>query len=495
MMAGERTLLDELDGEAEEFAEAVDREHYLNGSGQKDELELTAIFARHERLFARETIARLEHADRDDERFPELRRLAIEGYLDAAANEITEYISGRETKDTVEWAGEQVPYRSVAPMVRNEPDAERRHALERKLVEATSAQNGLRERRWDMLYAKARELGYATYRAMAEDVGRLDVGGLAALVRGFLRETEERYRAQLVTHLRATGIDPAHAEKSDIAYLFRAPEFDRYFAAERLVDVYTRSMSALGLDGEARQRITLDIEKRPTKSPRAFCAAPRIPDEVYLVISPQGGEYDYGAMFHEGGHAQHFAHAARELPFALRGLGDNSVTEGFAFVLEHILAIPSWLERELGFDEASVARYLEAQRFNRLYMFRRYAAKLIYEVELHASDNVRGHQRRYADLLTAATGVRYAPEDYLFDVDDAYYCARYLRAWIFDAQLRGMLRERWGEGWYARREAGAKLVELWSYGQRYTAPELLAREGLGGLDARALAAEVMGDAR
>jgi hypothetical protein len=123
-------------------------------------------------------------------------------------------------------------------------------------------------------------------------------------------------------------------------------------------------------------------------------------------------------------------------------------------------------------------------------MFRRYSARLLFEAELHASADVRGHQKRYADLLTAATGVRYAPEDYLFDVDDAFYCARYLRAWIFDAQLRGMLRDRWGEAWFRERAAGAKLVELWAQGQRYTAPELLAREGLGGLDAAALLAEL-----
>ncbi len=411
-MAG-TSLLDEFDREAEQFAEAVDREHYLNGSGQKEELELQPIFDRHARLFSRDTIDALARSDAADERFAELRRLAVEGYLDAAANALTEEISARETKDEIAWDGEHAPYRSVAPMIRNEPDAFRRHALERKLVEATAAQNPLRERRWDVLYAKAHELGYPTYRAMVEDVGRLDIESLAKTASAFLRETERHYRTQLARRLHAIGVEPAHAEKSDIAFLFREPEFDRYFAADSLVDVYTRTMAGLGLTDGAQQHIILDIEKRPTKSPRAFCSAPRIPDEVYLVISPQGGEYDYGAMFHEGGHSQHFAHADASLPFALRGLGDNSVTEGFAFVLEHIMAIPGWLEQYLFLHEP--ARYLEMQRFNRLYMFRRYAAKLIYESELHASPNVRGHQKRYADLLTAATGARYSPEDYLFE--------------------------------------------------------------------------------
>ncbi len=481
-------LLDELDTEAEAFSESIEREQYLNGSGQKDDLNLQTIYETHARLFSPDTIAAFERADRSDERYPELRRLSVEGYLDAAANHLTEEIALRETRDAVEWDGATVPYRSAAPMVRNEPDPARRHALERRLVEATSAQNPLRERRWDVLHAKARDLGYDSYRALVEDVGRLDVAGLAATVRDFLRDTEAHYRTELARRLRAIGVDPAHAEKSDLAFLFREPEFDRWFPAASLVDVYKDTMRGLGLTGEAQRRITLDVENRPTKSPRAFCSALRIPDEIYLVISPQGGEYDYGAMFHEGGHSQHFAHADPSLPFALRGLGDNSVTEGFAFVLEHIMAIPSWLERCLGFRDH--AAYRAAQRFNRLYMFRRYAAKLLFEAELHNRADVRGRQKRYADLLTAATGARYAPEDYLFDVDDAYYCARYLRAWIFDAQLRALLRDRFGDDWFAKPAAGAKLIELWSHGQRYDAPGLLRREGLVGLDASAIAAEL-----
>ncbi|HWQ28343.1 MAG TPA: hypothetical protein VNN12_04915, partial [Dehalococcoidia bacterium] len=49
-----------------------------------------------------------------------------------------------------------------------------------------------------------------------------------------------------------------------------------------------------------------DTEPRPRKSPRAFCSAIRVPDEVILVINPHGGHDDYRALFHEAGHAEHF---------------------------------------------------------------------------------------------------------------------------------------------------------------------------------------------
>ena len=78
--------------------------------------------------------------------------------------------------------------------------------------------------------------------------------------------------------------------------------------------------------------MTFDIESRPNKSPRAFCAPVRVPGEVYLVIAPVGGRDDYATLFHEGGHTEHSASVAPELPFEFRCLGDNSISETYAFL-------------------------------------------------------------------------------------------------------------------------------------------------------------------
>ena len=49
----------------------------------------------------------------------------------------------------------------------------------------------------------------------------------------------------------------------------------------------------------------------------------------------------------------------------------------------------------------------------------------------------------------------------------------YLRSWAFEAQLRDFLRSEFGNDWFARREAGDLLRELWALGQGPTAEELL----------------------
>jgi hypothetical protein len=481
-------LLDWLDREAEAFSGATTREYYLNRAGLKDDLALAPIFERHADLFRRETVDRVLGAETDDPRYAHLREFAVDGYLEQAAKELTEQVAARETADTVEWEGEQLPYRAVQQRVMNEPDAWRRHELDLRRLDVTAAQNELRQRRWDLLYGQTRDLGFASYVTLCDQLGSLGLDRLRETMERFLWETDKSYRDRLEQELRAIGVDPALAERSDLLYLFRAPQFDDAFPRERMLPALEATLQGLGVDVAKQPNVHVDAEERPRKSPRAFCAPVEIPGEIYLVISPHGGHDDYRALFHEAGHAQHFAHIQADQPFAFRGLGDNSVTEGFAFVLEHLLYSVEWLRGHLGMEESGT--YLSLVRFHKLHFLRRYAAKLLYELELHANGDIRGFGKRYADLLTAHVGVRYSPEDYLSDLDDGFYCARYLRAWTFDAQLRAVFVRRWGEAWFADADAGAALRELWSLGQRHPADELVRRLGEPGLDISALAAEV-----
>jgi hypothetical protein len=484
-------LFDRLDAEAEAFSNATTREYYLNYAGHKDDLAIAAIFERHAGLFRRETVDQVLAAGSQDERAANLREFVVHGYLDQSAKELTEQIAGRETADMVQWEGEQLPYRAVQPRVTNEPDADRRHELDRRRLEVTSSHNDLRQQRWDALYAQARDLGFATYVALCEGVGRLGLERLRATMERFLWDTEEPYRDRLERELRELGVTPGLAERSDLLRLFRSPQFDDAFPRDRMLPALDATLRDLGVDVDHQPNVHLDTEERPKKSPRAFCAPAEIPGEIYLVISPQGGHDDYRALFHEGGHTQHFAHIAADQPFAFRGLGDNSVTEGFAFVLEHLLYSRAWLARYLQMTEPDA--YLSMAHFHKLYFLRRYAAKLLYELELHASGDPRAYGKRYADLLTAHVGVRYSPEDYLSDLDDGFYCARYLRAWTFDAQLRASFVRRWGEEWFAHPEGGAALRELWSHGQRDSAEELLKQLGQRELDVGPLVAELQLD--
>ncbi|MCI0849816.1 MAG: hypothetical protein J4N26_02555 [Chloroflexi bacterium] len=485
-----KQFFDWLDTEAETFSAGTTREYYLNSAGHKEDLALAPIFRRHRVLFQRATVDRALTTKSRDSRAPHLREFVVQGYLEQAVKRLTEDIAGRETGDAIRWDGDDVPYRSVQQLVTNEPDADRRHALDQLRLEVTAAQNPLRRKRWAMLYKKTRELGFKSYVALSEELGGLGLEWLRETMEQFLWRTEGAYRVRLQRELRGIGADPALAERSDLLRLFRSPQFDRAFSQKRMLPSLEATLADLGVDAADQPNVHLDTEDRPRKSPRAFCAPVDIPGEIYLVISPHGGHDDYRALFHEAGHTQHFAHMRRRQPFAFRGLGDNSVTEGFAFVLEHVLYSAPWLRRHLGLRSSTT--YLSMAYFHKLYFLRRYGAKLLYELELHSAGDPDSFGKRYADLLTAHVGVRHSPEDYLFDLDDGFYCARYLRAWIFEAQVRAVFVRRWGDEWFSNRKAGEALRELWSYGQRYSAEELLRRLGEPGLDIGPLAEELAG---
>jgi hypothetical protein len=141
-------------------------------------------------------------------------------------------------------------------------------------------------------------------------------------------------------------------------------------------------------------------------------------------------------------------------------------------LIEHLTIDPVWLERRLDFPRPY--EYAAEGATQLLWLLRRYCAKLLYEVELHAAGDVTSMRPRYVELLSEALKVAPSDTDYLADVDEGFYASQYLRAWAFEAQLRSYLREKFGNAWFTRRDAGSLLRELWSEGQKPTADEILA---------------------
>src|SRR4029453_11078576 len=109
---------------------------------------------------------------------------------------------------------------------------------------------------------------------------------------------------------------------------------------------------------------------------------------------------DWRALFHEAGHTEHFAHTSRELPMEDKCLGDNAVTEGWAMLRQNLTDKPAWLRRRL--DMPRPDEYAIEGATGLLYFVRRYAAKLLYELEFHSADDVKALRPRYVELLADA---------------------------------------------------------------------------------------------
>jgi hypothetical protein len=323
---------------------------------------------------------------------------------------------------------------------------------------------------------------------MTEELSGIDLGGLAEQTGAFLAATDASYRAAVEPQLRAQvalGFDTL--ERADLPAFFRAPSLDTLFPADRLLPTFEATLAGLGIDSGAPGEVIVDSEPRPKKSPRAFCAPVRVPQEVYLVITRIGGREDYETLLHEAGHAQHYSHVDPSLPFEHRYLGDNSVTEGFAFLFQHLTEDPAWLERRLGVEDPGAV--VEHARAAKLVFLRRYCAKLHYELELQGDAPFDGLDEVYARRLSAAVGVDWPRATWLSDVDPFFYAASYLRAWALETHLRRELRGHFGELWFENPRAGELLRTLWSTGQREPAHELLRALTGAELDFGALTSE------
>ena len=454
------------------FIAELDQEYYEHFSGLKQNFDLESVYRQYADITSLEQARRMQEAVDGSFGSRELWRFACEGYLGALTRRYDEQAANLEAtlKATVD--GEEIPFRMLRPTIANSADRNRRERIERIRNELTDEHlNPILLASHQETHDATRQLGAATYRELYDKFEyRLD--DLAAQSRSLLDSTESLYEDAADKLLRAgVGVGLAEAERWDVARVFRATEWDPVFPADRMLPALEATLQDLGIDLRAQENVHLDVEERPNKTPRAFCAPIEVPGKVMLVIQPMGGPDDWRALFHEAGHTEHFANTRPELTVEERRLGDSAVTEGWAMLMEHLTVDPAWLARRLDFPRP--AEFAAEGAAHTLFLVRRYCAKLLYELEFHAAADLTAMRPRYVELLADALKIEPSPVDYLGDIDSSFYVSAYLRSWAFEAQLRNHLREEFGNTWFARREAGSLLRELWGEGQRWPAEDFL----------------------
>ena len=269
-----------------------------------------------------------------DERTRWLFRWAAENYLTDITKAELERVAALEADLVADVDGERIPFRMIQPSVARERDRDRRQ----RLYEAGAA---LREEHLNpVLLTAARahheavpELDGGDYVSLYERIG-FELEALAEDCRELLESTERAWidgADRLLRRRAGVGLDDAGPW--DLPRLLRAEDWDDAFPADRMLPALEATLADLGVDLAAQANVHLDVESRPLKSPRAFCAPIEVPGRVMLVIQPNGGVDDWRALFHEAGHTEHFAHTDGGLSVEARRMGDSAVTEGWAVAL------------------------------------------------------------------------------------------------------------------------------------------------------------------
>lgn len=488
-----RLNLDRLRRDGQAFTEDISRESYLAHSGQKPVAELTPIYERYSAILGRDALDFTLGLYRDSKKGTEAHRSArylLAWQLDSQASRslvaLDEAEIALENSAYVQTAdGRQVQYEAAAIEIANETDRASRLALDdarAALVEREHAP--LRMERLQREKQFIESLGIAPgYNASFEEISGVSLTGLAAECATFLSDTQSMWDETLPYFLRSSlGIEPSEATRADALALLRASEYDFAFPGGALTESVRKQLTEMGLDADVGGRIIYDIGDRSGKRSRAFCAPARVPQEVYLVLRPHGGQSDYTTLLHESGHALHFANARDDYPFEFRWLGDNSVTESYAMLFDHLMEDAGWLLRYTELGRNRMRSFLRMAGFEELHFLRRYCAKLIYEVQAYGDDaKLRDLPDLYVETLTRATTFQYRAADAFVDFDPRYYSARYLRAWQLQSLLNESLVSKFDADWYRNPAAGPWIVqELWSEGQRETAEEIAARVGMSG---------------
>jgi hypothetical protein len=460
--------------------------------GEKETSEQAAIVARYEDLFTREQLETLvteEEAAQDEgrERLYRLREACAGGIVVRELAERSDALENAILAERVAYEGEDLPLRAAQARLALLDDYAARERLGALTGDASARFN---DERLELIRAAEaldaelsgdRDPVQRSAERKGIDLHRLEqaLAGAAKKQAAAFDTLRERWLDAILGLEREPDPTSYH-----VAYLRRLSPLADLYTKERSVAVCLETLSRLGFDLAAEQRIRLDLDDRPQKSPRACVIASDPPNVVHLITRAQGGLHDYQAFLHEAGHALHYAGVEPTLQYTFRRLArDHALTEIYSFLLESVTREAGWHSDHFGLDAAEAENRAEATLFLDVLLFRRYAAKLAYELELWSDfGNAPAYAATYADTLQAATGFRYRPDAYLADMDDGFYSADYLRAWIRTAQLRAYLRADIGADWWQNPETGRFLRELFAEGTRPSSEAVAARIGFDPLD-------------
>ena len=150
---------------------------------------------------------------------------------------------------------------------------------------------------------------------------------------------------------------------------------------------------------EAAKNVEREREAAAQQADREAKAREKLRKTFFASRAPVGGWDDYSALFHEGGHTEHFANVDPALPFEFRYLGDNSITESYAMLFDHRMQDRGWLLRYTKLGTNRVAKFL---RTAGLVHARREGRVICYRLATNFPEPLLEHCLRELVLLSRA---------------------------------------------------------------------------------------------
>src|SRR5205809_120705 len=368
--------------------------------GEKEVSERAEIVDRFRDLFTREQLEALRGAEDKApegdarERLDRLRKTCEAGYVSGEMAEREDALENAILAARVEFKDEELPLRSAQARLAVLPDYQDREQLGSITADRSADFN---DERLELLRAVEELEGEISGQPDAIARNEEEKGVSLRELEAALGQASERSTAAYIP-LRDRWFERLLGAERDkvpssyhVAYLRRLSPLESTYTKDRAVEVCMDTVKRLGFDLENEPNIRLDLDDRPQKSPRACVIPSDPPSVVHLITRAQGGLHDYQAFLHEAGHALHYAGVDPALPYTFRNISrDHALTEIYSYIFEAITREPEWHAHYFGLSDEESARNAEATTFLEAILFRRYTAKLQFELDFWARFNENG---------------------------------------------------------------------------------------------------------
>jgi hypothetical protein len=433
-----------------------------------------------------DTLSDIDHVAMEPEKH-RLRFALIDHYIQRTLlpheNEMRAWMKGAAAHVN----DEKIYFREIIPWCQKFSNYEKRQTLQKETGPLCKFLKPFALNYWKILLKILKdELGYKNYVAYCKNKKGIDYPFYYKFLKELLEATDELYFETMERWCREKFSRPlSDLTRFDAINLLSLRQFDDLFPGKGL-DVLTPFFKTWGIDPFKTPGLTLELGRGKDKSAQAICLMLQVPEEIYVLMRPEGGWGDLETLWHELGHGLSAVFTSTDLSMVMRNMGTSfALSESFAFLIQNMALSNPFLEEFMGLSPEDSKTLSYHKSLKDLAMFRRYAAKFISEYDMFLRGDLSSGEP-YAQMMARYTGFSYQPESHLFDLVPELYCLDYVLGWMAETVLERQLRERLGPGWMFEPETGRILKGWWGQGNQYDLPRFLFQNGLGEMSAEAM---------
>ncbi len=446
--------------------------------GDKAPFKAYEIYEGYDGFISLETLSAIDAMDGANGK-RQLRFALIDHYLQRALlpheNEMRSWMRGA----AADVLGEKIYFRDIISWCQKFSTYEKRQILQKESGPLCKFLKPFALNYWKILLEMlSKDLGFENYIGYCAKKKAIDYAAYYDTLKKLLLDTDALYFGAMEKWCRERfGMPLAKLTRFDSINILSLRQFDDLFAVKQLEELFP-FFSHWDMDPEHIPGLTLELGREKGKSAQGICFVLQAPDEIYILMRPEGGWIDLETLWHELGHGFSAAYTSPDLSMVEKDMATSfSLSESFAFLNQNLTLSPYFLTRQLGLQPRDAENLYTHKVLKDLSMFRRYAAKFLAEYEMFLNGNLSDGEP-YAKIMGRYTGFYYQPESHLFDLVPELYCLDYILGWMGEAVMEDHLRKLLGEEWMFTGEAGRILKQWWSQGNQNDLPVFLEQNGI-----------------